>query len=78
VPNRTSIIGGSAHELLYGNAKTVVLSRDLEGHHVSALGQHSDEILGGELGLSAEELADLRAEDHRRASVVHVTGDEPH
>ena len=31
-------------------------------HDAPAIGQHTDEVLGGELGLSSQELADLRAE----------------
>lgn len=37
------------------------LDRHLHRTPPPTLGQHNDEILGGELGLSAEELADLRA-----------------
>jgi crotonobetainyl-CoA:carnitine CoA-transferase CaiB-like acyl-CoA transferase len=37
------------------------LDRHLHRSPPPTLGQHNDEILGGELGLSAEELADLRA-----------------
>jgi crotonobetainyl-CoA:carnitine CoA-transferase CaiB-like acyl-CoA transferase len=31
-------------------------------HDAPAIGQHTDEVLGGEIGLSSQELADLRAE----------------
>jgi len=31
-------------------------------HDAPAIGQHTDEVIGGELGLSSQELADLRAE----------------
>jgi crotonobetainyl-CoA:carnitine CoA-transferase CaiB-like acyl-CoA transferase len=37
--------------------------------HAPLLGEHNEEVLGEELGLSAEELADLRA--------AHIIGDRP-